>query len=82
MDKVLERLRVRDEACRRMREASGNVTDSRPFVSLLYMLLRDGDVSPGRIEELSNPVVGVTSYTNGWLAKYCQDVADRLGVKE
>lgn len=59
---------------------SGNVMHNSPLVSFLYTLMRDGDVSPGRVEELlkHNVVYGAASYSNGWLAVYASDVANRL----
>jgi hypothetical protein len=69
-----------------VREASGNVTDSRLLVSFLYLLGRDS-LSLGRIEDLVDKasVKGIEdektecSFTNGWLALWAKNVADRLG---
>jgi hypothetical protein len=71
----------------RMRKKSGSVNDDRLLVGFLYMLMRD-QIAPGRIEgillELSNShdydksEVRTFQFTNGWLAKYARDVADRL----
>lgn len=62
-----------------LHKRSGEVVDTDPLVSFLYLLMRD-HVTPGVIEGLmrdSKP--GEESrYTNGWLAKYAQDIADRL----
>lgn len=70
-----------------MRKKSGYVNDKRLLVGFLYLLMRDR-VTPGMIEsivlEISNAHDHKTAkiekfeFTNGWLAKYCQDVADRL----
>ena len=63
-----------------MRARTGNVTDARALVSFFYELLRD-TVPLGTIEalvqrvELEDPV---RVYTNGHLARYAQDLADRL----
>lgn len=59
-------------------QRSGSVTSSDPLVSFLYLLMRD-HVTPGSIEELvreSKPEEA--QYTNGWLASYAKDLADRL----
>ena len=65
-----------------MRELSGNVTDDRPLVALLYVLMRD-HVTPGAMEEAfenhASKVIGKTQqYVNGWLARHAQDLARRL----
>ncbi len=66
---------------------SGKVGDRRPLVGFLYDLLRD-HVQPGTVEgmvrrqfEPHNPFddkIDSYSFTNGWLAKYAQDIAARL----
>lgn len=57
---------------------SGGVEDSRRLVSFLYELMRD-HLPPGLVEEaLRQSPARTTTYTNGWLARYAQDVADRL----
>lgn len=78
----LEQQRLQ-EAQVRMRAASGSVTSQDPLVAFLYVLLRD-QVSPGKLEDLilnnvsQTPVE--TLYSNGWLANYCKDIAQRLRV--
>lgn len=65
-------------------EASGEVSypASDKLTSLMYELLRD--VAPaGAIEEKLRQVEkedceGEITYTNGWLAKYAKNLADRL----
>jgi hypothetical protein len=49
------------------------------LVSFLYELMRD-HVPPGVIEEIMRKTMGPSAvvYTNGWLAKYAEDVANRL----
>lgn len=72
-----------DQSNAAMRARSGHVRDDRPLVSFLYLLLRDHVVA-GAIEEMmleldAQPDATVVEYTNGWLAEYAQDIADRLG---
>ena len=64
----------------RLRDRSGNVIDNDPLTSFLYDLLRD-HVNPSTVEKLvrdsradSAPFV----YSNGYLARYAQDLAGRL----
>lgn len=61
-----------------LRERSGTVSINSKLVSFLYELMRD-HLPPGKIEELvrASQEPDVT-YTNGWLAKYAQDLANRL----
>jgi hypothetical protein len=63
-----------------LRERSGNVRDGRPLVRFLYVLLR-GHVHPGDIEDtlLKIDYSEDALLANGWLARYAQDIADRLG---
>ncbi len=72
----------------RMRTARGRVSDTRPLVSFLYQLARD-HLAVGVVEELldetkkspGTPPQEVL-FTNGWLAQWAKDAADRLGVPE
>lgn len=61
-----------------MRQRSGTVVIHSRLVSFLYQLMRD-HVTPGIIEEIAlqseDPDI---TYTNGWLAKYAEDLANRL----
>ena len=62
-----------------LRQRSGTVTINSKLVSFLYDLMRD-HLPPGTVEELvraSEDEPEVT-YTNGWLAKYAEDLANRL----
>jgi hypothetical protein len=64
----------------RMHQASGSVMDTRPLVAFLYQLLRDHLVA-GTVERLADGATATglpIRYTNGWLARHCQDLADRL----
>lgn len=71
---------VTSEECRRMRHASGRVDDDRPLVAFLYHLARD-EIPCGDIEMQIDQAVkvrGTARFTNGWLARWAQDAADRL----
>lgn len=62
-----------------LREVSGKVNIDSYLVSFLYSLMRD-HLPPGVIEELvreaeQEPDV---QYTNGWLARYAENLAKRL----
>jgi hypothetical protein len=69
----------------RLRKASGQVVSTGPLVSFLYELMRD-HVPPGVVEgimkqtETDEPNYE-TIFTNGWLARYAEDVAARLRGK-
>lgn len=67
----------------RLREASGAVEDDRPLVAFLYLLMR-GHLPAGVIATLLDEATRPTSvvFTNGWLARYAQDCADRLHYDE
>lgn len=62
-----------------MRERSGNFVSDRKLVSFIYLLLRDylpaADVEKAAIDSCDE---GYTQFTNGWLAKYAEDLANRL----
>ena len=62
-----------------MRERSGTVQINSRLVSFLYELMRD-HLPPGVIEEIVRASEGESDvvYTNGWLAQYAQDIANRL----
>lgn len=61
-----------------LRERSGVVNINSKLISFLYELLRD-HLPAGIVEELvrasQEPDI---SYTNGWLVKYAEDLANRL----
>lgn len=62
-----------------LRERSGHVVINSYLVGFLYTLMRD-HVSIGDIEKLvrDSEDESVCTYTNGWLAKYAEDIAIRL----
>jgi hypothetical protein len=66
---------------RRLRAVSGRVSDTRPLVSFLYDLLKC-HLPAGTVEQLvrDSEKPDTTHYTNGFIARYAQDIADRLGV--
>lgn len=66
---------------RRLRTASGAVDDGRAIVALLYLMMRDGHIAPGDLETMVREINPdkTHQFTNGWLANYAADLADRLG---
>jgi hypothetical protein len=62
-----------------LRTRSGSVVGDSVLVEFLYVLLRD-ELPAGKVEELVRSVEGrgMVMYTNGWLAKYAEDLASRL----
>lgn len=73
------------ESVERMREASGEVRSEDPLVSFLYQLCRD-HLPVGAVESIVDDVQNEGGdevlYTNGWLAAYAQDVANRLNINQ
>lgn len=70
---------MREDEIKSMRRRSGHIDINSCLVSFLYELMRD-HITPGQIEEvlqnsINDPDV---QYTNGWLAKYAEDIANRL----
>ena len=61
-----------------LRMRSGSVDSTNRLVSFLYELMRD-HVPMGIVEELvRSSSTEKCCYTNGWLARYAEDVAARL----
>lgn len=62
-----------------LRERSGNVKINSKLVSFLYELMRD-HLPVGTVEELvrASEQESEVVYTNGWLAQYAEDLANRL----
>lgn len=63
-----------------MRESSGMVDSNDPLVLFLYQLGRDS-LPLGEIERLAAPLppgTQLVQFTNGWLATWAQDLANRL----
>lgn len=75
--------KITDPANLRMRAASGQVDDVRPLVAFLYRLARD-EITTGVLEPIIDRVAQpddhdhTFQFTNGWLARWAQDTADRL----
>ena len=64
-----------------LREASGKVTYADPLTSFFYQLIRD-ELPAGIVEKviqqvINEPVEGCI-FTNGWLAEYAHNLAERL----
>lgn len=66
-----------------MRKRSGNINYKDKLTAFLYVLMRDS-ITPGRIEEIMINHIDEEEqqYTNGWLAKYANDIAKRLNNNE
>ena len=62
-----------------MRERSGKFASKSKLIGFLYLLMRD-HIPPGIVEEILNDcdTENTTVYTNGWLAQYAEDIANRL----
>jgi len=67
------------EQNKRMFEASGEVGTDDKFMIFIYFLCRDY-LPPGAVEKVMSDVDNMESaqLTNGWMAQYARDVADRL----
>ncbi len=65
-----------------LRERSGEVTSPDKLVSFLYTLMRDhlpaGVVEKILVEDVERCAGKTIEYSNGYLASYAQDVANRL----
>lgn len=62
----------------KMYQRSGEVSYTDPLVGFLYTLMRDY-VPTGIVEEITLEVgPEPTHYSNGWLAQYANDLAERL----
>ncbi len=63
----------------KMRERSGEIISESKLVGFLYILMRD-HVPPGNVESIIRDVKDLKEYSfsNGWLANYAIDIADRL----
>lgn len=65
-----------------IRERSGNIEIDSILVSFLYELMRD-HITSGVIESIMRNSIKESKvmYTNGWLARYAEDLALRLTQK-
>jgi len=69
-----------------MLNRTGNVSSEDPLVGFLYILMRD-HILPGDLEKIMlehvTPSYGCeASYTNGFLARYAKDIAERLNYED
>lgn len=64
-----------------LRRASGKVSYKDPLTSFLYVLMRD-ELPVGKVEILVREIESEKGmkavYTNGWLAKYAHNLANKL----
>jgi hypothetical protein len=61
-----------------LRERSGSINSEDRLVSFLYELMRD-HLPVGTVEDvLRNSMMKETQFTNGYLAKYAEDIAARM----
>jgi len=67
------------ERTKELREESGNFVSTDPLVSFLYLLMRD-HLPAAKVEEIFQISVASPDsvYTNGWLAKYAENLANGL----
>lgn len=65
-----------------LRKRSGTVKINSKLVSFLYELMRD-HLPTGTVEEIvrASEQESEVIYTNGWLAQYAEDLANRLKDK-
>jgi hypothetical protein len=63
----------------RLRAKSGNIKSKDKLVCFLYILMRDY-IPCGKVEEIMYEQISdeESVFTNGYLAKYAQDIAERL----
>jgi hypothetical protein len=63
-----------------LRKTSGEVTYSDPLTTFFYLLMRD-ELAAGKVEAMVQDVIDSTDerlFTNGWLARYANNLADEL----
>jgi hypothetical protein len=61
-----------------LRARSGTVTLTGRLTAFLYDLMRD-HLTPGAVEKIVQESTDIeVVYTNGWLARYAEDLAHRL----
>jgi hypothetical protein len=65
-----------------LRKRSGEISSADPLVGFLYDLIR-GHLPAGVVEKLvmDNTTGEEMLFTNGWLANYAKDLAERLKNK-
>lgn len=62
-----------------VKKRSGEVNHKGYLVAFLYQLMRD-ELTPGVIEKIARDATldSECEYSNGWLANYAKDLANRL----
>lgn len=64
-----------------MRKESGDLASNDQLLSFLYLLMRD-ELPVGKVEQLVMEVENLDGYNlkycNGWLAKYAQNLSQRI----
>lgn len=76
---IPEFLEKHHEICKlELKERSGNITIDSKLVSFIYELLKY--YPPADIEKIvmDSTIDSKWNYTNGYLAKYAEDIANRL----
>jgi len=67
-----------------LRERSGEIDSDDDLAAIFYTFMIDGDISPGRLEEVVREHLevknkaGTFQYSNGWVAQYAIDLSKRL----
>lgn len=80
-----DKLKLSDKINSDLRIRSGSIVKNKKLISFLYELMRD-HMPTGKVEKLvKNIEIGYelndeadTLYSNGWLAQYAEDLANRL----
>jgi hypothetical protein len=74
---------ISEKRTENLREESGNFISTDPLVSFLYLLMRD-HLPTGDVEELFQTSIETPNslYTNGWLAKYAENLANGLKTSD
>lgn len=65
----------------KLREITGNVKSNKKLVTFLYLLMKD-ELVCGKVEHIVSEIEKYNKkeqlFTNGWLAKYADNLALRL----
>lgn len=77
--KTISTKKSNEEHTRELRERSGHVVINSYLVGFLYTLMRDHlTISDVEMLVRDSEEESTCTYTNGWLAKYAEDLANRL----
>lgn len=77
-----------EEETNPIRERSGSVKSKSKLVAFLYLIMRDcvkvSDIEEAvqQIDLMTAGKARVYQFSNGWLAEYAKDLAQRLGEVE